>query len=106
MLYKYCCNMCVFIYIYIYDFCYVSVCNCMLFCYHTTTKLTRETAFNSIFHQYMRPPIFTIIIHTVNATIIAENNDNPVKIRVTKKITQRDKPNENNVSVQIVRYCS
>lgn len=92
------------VYVYICDL--SLVCNCMLFCYHTTTKLTRETAFNSIFHQYMRPPIFTIIIHTVNATIIAENSDNPVKIKVTKKITQRDKPNEYNVSVQIVRYCS
>ena len=80
--------------------------NYILFCYRTTTKLTRETAFNSIFHQYIRPPIFTIIINTVNATIIAENNDNPVKIKVTKKMTQRDKPNENIVSVQIVRYCS
>lgn len=75
-------------------------------CYRTTTKLTRETAFNSICHQYIRPPILTMIMNTVNITITAENKDNPVKIRVTTKMTQRDKPNDTTVSNQIVRYCS
>lgn len=47
-----------------------------------------------------------MIMSTVSITIIAENNDISVRIRVTTKMTQREKPNDDSVSFQIVRYCS
>ena len=72
----------------------------------TITKFTRETAFKLMFHQYIRPAILIIIINTVRTTITAENNDIPVKNSVTTKITARDKPIDDKVSRQIVKYCS
>lgn len=72
----------------------------------TIIKLTRDTAFNSICHQYMRPPIFIIIMSTVSTTITAENKENPVRNAVTKNMTQSEKPKDDIASFQIVRYCS
>lgn len=70
------------------------------------TRFTRETAFKLISHQYIRPPKLTIVINTVRRTITAEKNDNPVRKNVTTKITTRDKPIDDSVSHQMVKYCS
>lgn len=70
------------------------------------TRFTRETAFKLIFHQYIKPPKLTIVINTVTRTITAEKNDNPVRKNVTTKITTRDKPIDDSVSHQMVKYCS
>lgn len=72
----------------------------------TITKLTRDTAFNCMFHQYIRPPRFITIINTVTTTTIAENNDIPVNSNVAIKITANDKLIDAYVSFQIVKYCS
>lgn len=72
----------------------------------TITKFTRDTAFKVMFHQYINPPILTIVINTVRKTITAEKNDNPVRKNVTTKITTRDRPIDNSVSDHIVKYCS
>ena len=37
---------------------------------------------------------------------MAEKKENPVRKKVTKKITANERPNELSVSVQIVKYCS
>lgn len=70
------------------------------------TKFTRETAFKLTFHQYIRPTKLITTMKTVRKTIIAENNDNPVRNSVTTKITARDKLIDDKVSFQMVKYCS
>jgi hypothetical protein len=68
--------------------------------------LTTETAFNVIFHQYMRPPIFTTIIVIVIITTTDEKMSRPIKRNVTTKMAAKDTPRLNKVSGHVVKYCS
>jgi hypothetical protein len=72
----------------------------------TITRFTRETAFNVIFHKYMRPPIFTTIIVMVIITTIDEKISRPIKRKVTPKIAAKETPRLNKVSDHVVKYCS
>jgi hypothetical protein len=68
--------------------------------------LTRDTAFNVICHQYMRPPIFTTIIVMVIITTMDEKMSRPIKRNVTPKIAANETPRLNKVSGHVVKYCS
>ena len=72
----------------------------------TMTRLTRDTAFKVMCHQYIKPPILTTIIVMVVTTITEENMSKPIKRKVTTKIAIKDIPILYNVSGHIVKYCS
>lgn len=72
----------------------------------TTTKFTSDIAFSETFHSHIKPPILTKISVTINATTIADTISKPVRINVATKMTNNDIPSENNVSFQMVKYCS
>jgi hypothetical protein len=48
------------------------------------TRLTRDTAFNWMFHQYIRPPMLTKTIK-ITTSIIREELENEEKILFAKK---------------------
>lgn len=70
------------------------------------TRLTKDTEFREIFHQYISPIKLMMTIVTFKTTINAEKKENPVKIKVTMKITPTANPRKLCVSHQIDRYCS
>ena len=72
----------------------------------TITRLTSETAFRVMCHQYIRPPMLTTIIVIVITTTMDENTSRPISRNVTTKIAARDTPMLNKVSGHVVRYCS
>lgn len=72
----------------------------------TTTKLTKDIAFNEMFHSHIMPPILMRISATINRITIAAIKSNPVNMNETAKIVAKEIPNENSVSLQMVKYCS
>lgn len=72
----------------------------------TTTRLTKDTAFNDIFHQYIKPIRLTTMVKTVNATIAAECISRPRSKNVATNTAAIDKERLLKVSGHIVKYCS
>lgn len=72
----------------------------------TTTRLTKETAFNEMFHIHIMPPILMTIRVTMIRTVNAETISRPVTMKVTTKIANSDNPIDKEESSQIVKYCS
>lgn len=73
---------------------------------HTTTKLTREMAFNEMFQAHIMPPILTKMSNTTRRMISAATKSKPIKMNDTTKMIANEMLNENTVSFQMVKYCS
>lgn len=56
------------------------------------TKLTKETAFNSMCNKNIEPNMFTIIIAIVPQTINAVYRSKPINSEVTTNIAINDTP--------------
>lgn len=72
----------------------------------TTTKLTKEIAFNEIFHSHIMPNILITMSVTINRIINAAIKSHPISINETIKMAANETINENKLSFQIVKYCS
>lgn len=72
----------------------------------TTTKLTKEIAFNDTFQSHIMPPKLMTMNSTVKRMINPAIKSNPVRIKDTMKMVINDPINDHIVSRQITRYCS
>lgn len=72
----------------------------------TTTKFTKEIAFNEIFHSHIIPCMLTRMSIFMNRIITAAIKSNPVNMKDAVKIVANEMPKENKQSFQIDRYCS
>merc|ERR1712142_34236 len=70
------------------------------------TKLTKETAFREMSHQYINPPKLVRIMKMIVTIMAADLRSIPMRKNVTKKIAANDMPRDCKVSSHIVRYCS
>jgi len=70
------------------------------------TRFTREIALSGISHQYINPPMSTIIMATVRRMMRAEKILNPVRKNVTTKMVAKLIPTDWSVSPHMVKYCS
>ena len=72
----------------------------------TMTRLTRDNAFNGIFHRYMTPDIDNIIIRTGTRIIKADHRSNPRRMNITRNVAAMLRLRFLTASVTMCKYCS